>query len=396
MKPRFLNTHHFKNFWKETTGKELLEWADITPQENTFNKYAPLYHQTDELADAAVRDTYLKLNYHDASALIKKYAAHPITGTEEIPVSLRNLLLQMQQFPDWFDHNLANKGAALCMRAGVSSLIILRDYTLMPGYDFAYLNKPLIFTEALRKGAPKRLKYTLEFWVNATRENALQPHTDAYQLILRTRLMHSFSRLQILQKSEKWDFENWGEPINFWDMIATSTGFSLIYLHGLKKLGIQISEEEELGLYHLWKYVGYLLGIPVEYIPNNRQEAVDQFYWWTSIQDKSDQDSVHLAKALLLENVENTIYKFQFQRKILMHLHESMNWFLLSPAVLERLQIPNPGFPYRLFPKFVVKANRISQKFYLKSPNRYRKLVKLGNKQQQQVLADYIKHTPTD
>ncbi|MDQ0477413.1 hypothetical protein QF004_001942 [Chryseobacterium sp. MDT2-18] len=396
MTPKFQNATHFKNFWEQGNGKELLDWATIKPNFQTFQKFAPLYHEVDELGDAAVKETYLKLKYKEASTLIKKYSEEQISENEDAPESVKNLFLQMQDIPDWFDENLANVGARFCMRTGANGLIILRDFTLMGGYDFAYISKPLIFTGALKKGAVKRLKDTLEFWVNVTRENALKPNSEAYQWIVRTRLMHSYARLKIKEKTENWDDENWGEPINHWDMIATYTGFSLVFMQGLKKLGILISEEEENGVFHLWKYIGYLLGIPVAFLPDNRQQAVEQFYWWTTLQDKGDGDSVQLANALLNENLENTIYKHSFQRKILKNLHQSMNWFLLDEKINERLQIPKPAKAFLIFPKIVLKGNQISQKIYLRNSTKYQKLVEMGDEQQRKVLVDYIKHTPKD
>ncbi len=208
--------------------------------------------------------------------------------------------------------------------------------------------------------------------------------------------MHSYARLSIKAKAENWDYENWGEPINSWDMIATYTGFSMVFMQGLKKLGIKISEEEEKGVFHLWKYIGYLLGIPAEYLPENRQEAVEQLYLWSALQDKADEDSVQLSRALLDENLTNTIYKFKFQRKLLLKLHQSMNWFLLDRELNERLQIPEVSFP-ALFPKMIIQANRISEKIWkINTPEGYQKLVSFGNKEQMKVLDDYIKHTPKD
>lgn len=58
-------------------------------------------------------------------------------------------------------------------------------------------------------------------------------------------------------------------------MIATYTGFSLVFMHGLKKLAIIISDEEEKGVFHLWKYIGHLLGIPYQFLPENKKEAVE-------------------------------------------------------------------------------------------------------------------------
>lgn len=396
MTPKFQTATHFKSFWEKGNGKELLDWAEKKPDFQIFQKYGSLYHQVDELGDHVVKETYLKLPYKDASALIQKYSTQPISKNDDTPESLKKLFLQLQEIPDWFDENLANVGARFCMRAGVNALMILRDFTLMGGYDFAYISKPLIYTEALKKGAVKRLKDTLEFWVNVTRENALKTNSEAYQLIIRTRLMHSYARLKIKEKNKDWDFENWGEPINSWDMIATYTGFSLVFMQGLMKVGIKISAKEEKGLFHLWKYIGYLLGIPAAYLPNHRQEAVVQFYWWTTLQDKADDDSAQLAKALLQENLDNTIYKYSLQRKIMMNLHQSMNWFLLDKEINERLQIPKPSKVFSFFPKMVVRGNKIFQKIYLRNFTKYQQLVEIGNEQQMKVLTDYIKHTPKD
>ena len=69
-------------------------------------------------------------------------------------------------------------------------------------------------------------------------------------------------------------------------MIAAYTGFSLVFMQGLKKLGVKISEQEELGVFHLWKYIGYLLGIPPEFLPENKQQAVEHLYLWSSTQNK--------------------------------------------------------------------------------------------------------------
>lgn len=392
-----LQNSDFKNYWKKGNGKQLLDWARIEPEIEIFHRYFPLYHQIDLLADKTVSETYLKLKYKEASSLIDQYSKSQISKNDDAPESVKQFFLQLQEIPDWFDENLANIGARFCMRTGANGLIILRDFTLMGGYDFAYLNKPLIFTGALKKGAVKRLKDTLEFWVHVTRENALKPNSEAYQLIVRTRLMHSYARLKIKEKTPNWDFENWGEPINHWDMIATYTGFSLVFMQGLKKLGIIITPEEEKGVFHLWKYIGHLLGIPAEYLPEDRQQAVHQFYWWTTIQKKGDSDSALLAKALLQENLDNTIYKNAYQRKILLRLHQSMNWFLLDQEVNERLKIPKPRAVFSVFPHFVVKANQVAQKIHsLEKAKKYEKLVQFGSEQQMKVLADYIKHTPKD
>lgn len=390
--PRFLESAHFIEFWTKGMGKRLVDWSGAKPSLEGFENLSPLYYEVDTLSDQVVNDTYKAMPYPKASSLVSRYMKKQLTKSDPKIESLESLLSQMRSRPDWFNLELANAGARLCMRAGVTSLMVLRDYTLMGGYDFSYLAKPLIFTGQLKKGAVKRLKDTLEFWVLVTRENAISPGSEAFELILKTRLMHSYARLSIKENAEHWDKELWGEPINHFDMIATYLGFSMVYLHGLSMQGIKITTREELGVFHLWKYVGNLLGIPLEYLPDNKKQAVELFYKWMTLQDKADQDSKDLAQALLRENLESTIHPYHFQRKLLLNLHQSMSTFFLDPQILQRLGIPKTD-SLGLFPRVNKKINQVSQKLlHSSSANGATKLVKLGDSAQRKVLQDYRTH----
>ncbi len=387
LQPQYQDTKEFQTFWKQGNGKELIDMSGAQVSLEGFDEYAHLYYEADTLGDLAVKDLFFTMPFTEAYKRIENYAVHGIDDTVDVPESVRNLFMQMQTQPDWLNTPLLQAGAELCMRSGLNALVVLRDFTLMGGYDYAYLNKPLIFTGALKKGAVKRLTDTLDFWVNVTRVNALQIHAKGYEFCAKTRMIHSYSRLMILEKMKNWNTKQWGLPVNSWDMIATYIGFSLTFCLGLKKLGMEISEEEELGLFHLWKYVGYLIGIPAEYIPDNAREATEQFYLWSSIQPSSDVDSVMLAKFLLNENLESTIYKRMYMRKRLRYLHICCNWFLLDAETNKRLQIPDVSFK-NAFPKLLIMRNKRT-----KSQSRNKQVMK-GDKAQQKVLNDYLIHSP--
>ncbi|MDO5656541.1 MAG: oxygenase MpaB family protein [Flavobacteriaceae bacterium] len=393
-KPQFLESNHFKSFWQKGNGKELLESSGWIPNLQNFDYFSHLSFEVDQLADAVVMETYKKMPYTKATKMIEQAMKTPMQNDSNYPKALKELLYQMQQVPDWYDQDLANIGARLNMRSGTNALMVLRDFSLMGGYDFSYLNKALIFTGALQQTAVKRLKNTLEFWVNVTRTDGLKLFSPAFENIVKTRLMHAWSRISIDEHfSATWDTENWGKPINHWDMIATYLGFSLVLMQGLKKLGIKISEEEEIGTYHLWKYIGYLLGLPIEFLAESQTNAVESFYLWTTTQAVGDQDSVQLAKALLDESLSNNIYKYNFQRKILYDLHAAMSGYLIDEEVKNRLELPKPKI-FSFFPKFIIATNRISQNLInITHPAKYQKLVNIGHKQQMKVLNDYINHS---
>ena len=51
------------------------------------------------------------------------------------------------------------------------------------------------------------------------------------------------------------------------DMIGTLLSFSINVIETIKKIGAPITLEEEESYIHLWRYVGYLLGVSEEYNP---------------------------------------------------------------------------------------------------------------------------------
>lgn len=387
LQPRFKDSQHFKNFWTKGNGKQLIDFSGAEVSFRDFEKFSKYFYHVDEIGDEVVKEIYLTQKYSEASREIENYIRNGVLETDNVPESVKKLFTQTQTIPDWLDYGLLKNGAELCIRCNLDSLISLRDYCLMGGYDYAYLNKPLIVTEALKKGAVKRLSETLDFWVNVTRYDALEIHKKGYEFAIKTRLIHSYARLSIDKHYKNWDTETWGKPINSWDMMATYIGFSLVFLHSLHKLGNTFSEEEEKGLFHLWKYVGYLLGIPEELLPNDRKQATEFFYLWTSIQPSSDQDSVLLAHSLLNESLENPILKFSFQRKNLRYLHICCTWYLLDDEVCRRLQIPE--VPFRNgFPS----VKKLLNKMYDQAVSR-KSRIKKGNKDQMKVLKDYLSIT---
>ncbi|PKR81418.1 DUF2236 domain-containing protein [Brumimicrobium salinarum] len=382
--PRFKDAAHFQNYWKKGNGRELKEWSGAKLSLDGFEEQSQLYFQVDELGDQIIQDFYLNQSYQQASQRLENCIRKGIEKQNDVPESVKRLFGFTEKSPDWLDRDLLNIGAETSMRVGRDALITLRDYSLMGGYDYAYLNKPLVHTGALRKGAFKRLSETLNFWVNVTRKNAMNIHDKGYESAIKTRMIHSFARYQIKKHVPNWDVKEMGEPINLWDMTATSNGFSLILLHGIKKLGNEITPKEELGVFHLWKYISYLMGVPAGALPNNAKEAVENFYRWTSVQPPADEDSVFLAQSLVNESLENPVLRFQFQRNFLNYIHVSSSKFLLDDEVFERLELPkvwNAGF----IPNTLKTGNKVRQKVMSRE-----KLIEKGDKIQQHILKQYL------
>lgn len=381
---------NIKKFWDSGSGSELIRWSGATVESDNFENFTNRRIAYDHLGDNAVKEIFKGRNFGEAYTLVNQLSSTPITENDDLPEHVKKMFLSMQQKPLWLNYDLIKSGCDLCMRSGTNALIALRDYSLMSGYNYAYLNKALIFTGALKKGPAKRITDTLDFWIHVTRYNALEINGLGYQYIARTRMMHSFSRLMIHEKYANWDTKKWGDPINHWDMVATNIGFSLFYLHGLHKLGLSISEKEELGVFHLWKYVGHLLGIPEQYLPNNKKEATEIFYIWTSSQISADHDSVMLAQALENEAIASNIFKKAYQKNFLKNLHTCYVRYLIDAPTCDGLGISKVPM-YYLFPRFRKLRNIFWQIFTDLSAKNYQRAIYLGDVFQRKISEEYLK-----
>ncbi len=358
-------------FWIEGNGKDFLKWSGIEPHPGKFS--TALFTTYDEKVDSLVAKWISKGEFSS----IMNFQHH---GTQEnIPDDFLALKKEVEVIPDWVDGTLIKLGSELATRSGSMGLLVLRNFALLGGYNFANLTKPLVATGSLDKSVVHRLYNTLNFWVNVSRLGA-DSQEKRINACLTTRLVHAASRLMIQKKLPNWDREKYGVPINHADMVATNIAFTVYYLFGLHQLNFKYSENEEKGIFHLWKYVTYLLGVPVDIIPNNRIEALSYFQFWTGYQNKPDEDSLTLALSLLNDNTPVDMVKLGIVKRNMDYIHKSVANYLLDPQIRKNLEIPQVRFK-SIIPMAIKLKNSLPL-------NREHQIMN-GNTEQINVLKDY-------
>lgn len=367
------NTHN-NSFWENGNGKDFLNWTEVKENDLTQNFDDQLFYhydqKVDDLAEKWLKDdTFKKL----------MQSLHRNMEDETLPQEYSNLKKELAEVPDWVDFSLIEEACKLSERSGLDGLMVLRNFALLGGYQFANLTKPLVATGSLEKGSVHRLYNTLGFWVDVSRtdKDGQQKRVNA---CLRTRLVHSASRIMIEENYPDWEKDRFGIPINHADMIATNIAFTVYYLYGLDKLNFSFSEKEEAGIFHLWKYVTWLLGVPEHLIPNNRQEAINYFYFWTKYQGKPDEDARKLADSLFNENTPISILKLDIIKRNMGYIHKSVSNYLIDDTIRKNLQIPEVRF------KFII-PNALKLKNKLVNNKEHQ--IKEGKDQQKSVLQDY-------
>ncbi len=334
-----LNTTSFKYYWEEGIGLELLKKLKTKPDLKNAEKLVPYLFEYDERADQLILQLHQQVGFVKGQQLVNDYLSGKAIDELELKRHLDHFFGNLNSSPDWLDLPLLKLGTEFSQRSGISGLIVLRDYCLMGGYESAAINKPLIYTGALKKGAAKRLTDTTEFWVDITGDNALLNNDIGFKAVIKTRMIHAFSRINILKLTD-WDNSKFGVPLNQWDMLATNLGFSLVYLVGLRRLGFKPNEDEVKGLFHFWKYIGYLLGIPLNLLPDTEEEAIEALYYWTMTQPKGDEDTIALANALFEEPILANYPTTKLGRQIMQEIHLFYNYYLLGDYSCNLLRLP--------------------------------------------------------
>jgi len=378
----------FEHYWNHGSGKKMLETIERVPNKAEIEQQIPLLLEYDALADRVINEVYGTMGFRQANELLDRLLKHGLDSEVEIPESLRLLLEEVFATPAWLNPTLLEVGSAFCRRSGTMGFLVLRNYCLMGGYESSAINKPLIFTEALQKGAPKRIAETVEFWVNATGENALQPFQIGFNNAIKIRLMHAYARVSILNSS-KWETSSWGIPLNQWDMVATNLGFSWVFMDGLKKLGLRPTDEEIKGVLHLWKYIGFLLGIPPTHLPDTANEAIEALYKWTITQPPSDADTKALATSLMNEPFQIDFPKYNWQKKLVVNIHLQYNQFFLGKRSCASIGLPSVYF--NTYPHIVAFFNRMKEGSVHQWKSSYRNSVKRGRKKQEKVKDLFMK-----
>ena len=92
---------------------------------------------------------------------------------------------------------------------------------------------------------------------------------EGFQLTLHVRVMHALVNETF---TPRWDVARWGLPINQSDQAATLGLFSGVLVLGSRALGARITPDESRAVMHLWKYIGWLMGVDDAWLVDTERE----------------------------------------------------------------------------------------------------------------------------
>ncbi|MDB4977585.1 MAG: hypothetical protein JWN48_5926 [Myxococcaceae bacterium] len=295
--------------------------------------------EADPLADEWLRVSR-GLGREAAESMLAQASQHGVATVRDAPAALVQLFEQLEAVPPWLELEKLRVGAIAYRRTGVLGHFVLSDFGLMGGYRSAAVAKTLMMTGKLAYGAAERLINTGRFVTAATEPCDILPGKHGYAFTIKVRMVHAMVRAGLL-RSPAWQTEAWGIPINQADTLGTNLLFSIGFVEGCKQWGLRFSSEEVDAIIHLWRYVGYLIGIDQPLLPTDEASAQSALYLVGVSQPDPDADSRALAKALYE-------VPFSFERpawaehivRVEMALRLSMTRQILGDEGVDQLGLP--------------------------------------------------------
>jgi hypothetical protein len=292
-------------------GMRLVAPGNIRPTAVQRDAYRRFTQIGDPLADDLVA-AFRRLPAGVGRQQFETAVEHGIEAVDGPLPELVAFFAQVDARPYWVDQHKLDLAARVLGRIGVvAGFTSLAMLSLMGGYLASRADKTLVATGDLDQMAPRRLAETLAWTVDVTGPGALGRFETGFKGTVRVRLMHAMVRAGINRRPD-WNYADWDQPVNQSTLAGTLLLFSLGNVVGSQALGLRFSGREKYAIYHLWRYVGYVIGVDVEILPTSELDTWRLLWLQADYEFRPDEDSRRLGQALaktlgpLLIGTDNT------------------------------------------------------------------------------------------
>lgn len=226
----------------------------------------------DPLGEAAAADLGA-LDREAATRYINIGMDAPEEGAlRDAPASVREFFRNANLPPPWLDYPGFTPGVHMFHRNSYLVLVAFVAGVLIEGFT-TNIAKSFMLTGRVRDRGIRRLGQNNRHMTEIFFPGGLHRDGDGWKLSVRIRIIHAQMR-HLLNASEEWDSEAWGTPISAAHLGFSISAFSARLLKHMKALGASYTKEEYKSFMDVWRYTGYLMGIPETILFRDADEAL--------------------------------------------------------------------------------------------------------------------------
>ncbi len=148
------------------------------------------------------------------------------------------------------------------------------------------------------ESATRRFKQNNRHLLEIFLPGGLRREGDGYRLSARIRFVHAMVR-RLLRDSDIWDTEAWGTPLSSAHVALAVSIFSAQILKHSISLGAIYTQEERESFVKVFRYTGYIMGVPESILMKDEDEARTTIDIGFMCEPPPDEHSIANANALI-------------------------------------------------------------------------------------------------
>jgi hypothetical protein len=296
----------------------------------------------DPLADAVVNDNFGQTS---ATTAVWTALADGIDSVPNAPESLRALFTFLDDEPDWVEHDRLDRAADALIRHTAALGIVLGAASLVRGACNTIAGKPLALTGRYVSQPAIRSVEVGEWLRNVITPGGMRRGGDGFAYTVRVRVIHAQVRRALVGLGV-WDGDDWGLPIPQPYMAFTLAEFGHIAIDAMYKVGVRFSDRELADIYHLWRYVGHVVGMDERLNPTSEadQIRIEELYRLTSPGPSEDDREfvVALTDDYLIPELSNVLPGSErIRHAMASRLMYALQRVFIGDAAADDLHIPD-------------------------------------------------------
>ncbi len=228
----------------------------------------------------------------------------------------QHFLDSVDQVPGWFDQQAMARAGRLYLSNPLLTAIALLAGVSIDNYCYASIARAMARQSRAAHDVKQRFFETAQF-IYTISQGALVPGSHGHSMAVNVRLLNATMR-QVLKNQPPWSAEQ-QIPISQFDVLLWLRLLAVNMTRYLDTMGVQLDQDQTSELLHLWRYVGYLLGLPEG--PLKEMLFEPEYVYFFESQIEVDEISRTLTHSLLKNMAGQT--PFFLPRPILYELSRS-------------------------------------------------------------------------
>ena len=318
--------------------------------------YAPGYEKAREL-DPDTADKYVRhttIGDAELDPVMEELASMPIqdlhrfigAGIEQekevfrsAPEALRNFFDTVNAPPPWVEFEAFEPAVRAFYIHVTNMLVAFVTGVLIEGFT-TLISKSFNITGRVVYGpGDRRLRQNNRHLMEIFFPGGMLRDGDGWKTTMRVRIVHARVR-QLMKDCKDWDTEAWGTPISAAHIGFSSVVFSMRLLQHSMKVGSKFTAAEKESVMRLWRYVGWLMGVPETILFTDRDDARQLFEIGYMCEPPPSLDSVIMANSLVNAIPVVAGIESQKEQAVVKNLAYGISRALIGNKLAGQLQFP--------------------------------------------------------